>query len=150
MGILFEKKIGIGPITLGKATGIFDIWARAFETRLSKKDHVMEYNFKKLGLFWCKTSKFGACSGFLEVKDRPWSLAHIRITDSRKSPPPPPPVLWRPKIRNLTAQNWKRVRNFHFLASPKLEAAAVSTFGFDPKLEAQLPDPEVETSLTVW
>ena len=49
-------------------------------------------------LFWSKTSKsrtcsgvklqkFGACSGFLEVKNRPWSVAHTRIPDIRKSPP---------------------------------------------------------------
>ena len=42
-------------------------------------------------LFWSKTSKsracsgvkrqkFGACSGFLEVKNRPWSMAHKRCT----------------------------------------------------------------------
>ena len=50
-------------------------------------------------LFWSKTSKsracsgvklqtFGACSGFLEVKNRPWSVAHTRIPDIRKFPPP--------------------------------------------------------------
>ena len=49
-------------------------------------------------LFWSKTSKcracsgvklqkFGACSGFLEVKNQPWSVAHTRILDIRKSPP---------------------------------------------------------------
>ena len=53
-----------------------------------------------------------------------------------------------PKVE--TAQNWKRVRSFHFWVSPKLETAAVSTFGLDPKVETQLPDPKVETSLTVW
>ena len=50
-----------------------------------------------------------------------------------------------PKVE--TAQNWKRVRSLHFWVSPKLETAAVSTFGLDPKLETQLPDPKVETSL---
>ena len=34
-----------------------------------------------------------------------------------------------------TAQNWKRVRSSHFCVSPKLETAAVSTFGLDPKVE---------------
>ena len=53
-----------------------------------------------------------------------------------------------PKVE--TAQNWKRVRSFHFWVSPKLETAAVSTFRLDPKLETQLLDPKVETSLTVW
>ena len=50
-----------------------------------------------------------------------------------------------PKVES--AQNWKRVRSFHFWVSTKLETAAVSTFGLDPKLETQLPDPKVETSL---
>ena len=49
-----------------------------------------------------------------------------------------------------TAQNWKRVSSFHYWVNPKLETAAVSTFGLDPKLETQMPDPKVETSLTVW
>ena len=51
-------------------------------------------------LFWSKTSKsracsgvkhenFGACSGFLEVKNRPWSVAHTLIPDIRKFPHPP-------------------------------------------------------------
>ena len=31
-----------------------------------------------------KISRFGACSGFLEVKNRPWSVAHTRIPDIRK------------------------------------------------------------------
>ena len=34
----------------------------------------------------------------------------------------------------------KRVHSFHFWVSPKLETAAVSTFGLDPKLETHLPD----------
>ena len=34
--------------------------------------------------------------------------------------------------------------------NPKLETAAVSTFRLETKLETQLPDPKVETSLTVW
>ena len=38
---------------------------------------------------------------------------------------------------------------FHFWESPKLETAAVSAFELDPNLETQLPDPKVETSLTV-
>ena len=50
-----------------------------------------------------------------------------------------------PKLE--TAHNWKRVRSFHFWVSPKLETAAVSTFGLDPKQETQLPDQKVETSL---
>ena len=52
---------------------------------------------QKTILFWSKTSKskacsgvklqkFGACSGFLEVKNRPWSVAHTRIPDIGKSP----------------------------------------------------------------
>ena len=53
-----------------------------------------------------------------------------------------------PKVE--TAQNWKRVRSFHFWVSRKLETATVSTFGLDPKLETQLPDPKVETRVTVW
>ena len=28
-----------------------------------------------------KCSKFGACTGFLEVKNGPWSVAHTRIPD---------------------------------------------------------------------
>ena len=52
-----------------------------------------------------------------------------------------------PKVE--MAQNWKRLRTFHFWVSPKLEMASVSTFG-KPKLETQLPDPKVETSITVW
>ena len=50
-------------------------------------------------LFWSKTSKsrtcsgvklqkFGACFGFLEVKNRPWSVAHTRIPNIRKFSPP--------------------------------------------------------------
>ena len=53
---------------------------------------------RKRILFWSKTSKsracsevklqkFGACSGFLEVKNRPWSVAHTRIPNIRKFPP---------------------------------------------------------------
>ena len=37
-------------------------------------------------LFWSKTSKIGACSGFLEVKNRSWSIAHTRVPDIRKFP----------------------------------------------------------------
>ena len=39
-------------------------------------------------MFWSKTSKIGACSGFLELKHRPWSVSDTRIPDIRKSPPP--------------------------------------------------------------
>ena len=53
-----------------------------------------------------------------------------------------------PKVE--TAENWKRLRSFHFWVSLKLETAAVSTFGLNRKLETQLTDPKVETSLTVW
>ena len=49
-------------------------------------------------LFWSKTSrsracsgvklqKSGTCSGFLEVKNRPWLVAHTRIPDIGNSPP---------------------------------------------------------------
>ena len=57
------------------------------------------------------------------------------------------PICAGPKVE--TDQNWKRVRSFHFCLSPKLETAAASTFGLDPKLETQLPDPRVETSLSL-
>ena len=36
---------------------------------------------------------------------------------------------------------------FPLLGKPKLGTAIVSTFGLDPKLEAQLLDPKVETRL---
>ena len=42
------------------------------------------------------------------------------------------------------AQNWKRVRSFYFWVGPKL------AFGPGPKLEMQLHDPKVETSLKVY
>ena len=60
-----------------------------FETRLSKKDPVLESNVKNQDLFWSKTSKIGACSGFLKVKNRPQSVAHTRTPDIRKFLPPP-------------------------------------------------------------
>ena len=52
-----------------------------------------------------------------------------------------------PKVE--TAQNWKRVRSFHFWVSPKLETAEVSTFGLDPKTGNAAAWPKVETSLAV-
>ena len=57
-----------------------------FETRLSKRDPVLELNVKNQDLFWSKTSKIGACSGFLELKSRPWSVAHTRIPNINFSP----------------------------------------------------------------
>ena len=41
---------------------------------------------KNQGLFWRKSSKFGFCSRFLEVKNRPWLVAHTRIPDISKFP----------------------------------------------------------------
>ena len=35
-------------------------------------------------------------------------------------------------------------------ADPKVETRPQFPLGLDPKLEMQLPDPKVETSLTVW
>ena len=42
-----------------------------FETRLSKKIPLSSKALNRT-----KSSKFGACSGFLEVKNRCWSVAH--------------------------------------------------------------------------
>ena len=46
-------------------TDIFELGLDlVFKTRLSKKDPVLEQNVKNQGLFWKKSSKFGACFGF--------------------------------------------------------------------------------------
>ena len=50
------------------------------------KRHIFK---KKIGMgpaIFQETSKIGACSGFLEVKHRPWLVAHTRIPDIRKFP----------------------------------------------------------------
>ena len=60
-----------------------------FGTRLSTKNFAFEWQFKNQGQFWKKGSKFGACSGFFEVKNRLWSVAHTDMPDIRESTPPP-------------------------------------------------------------
>ena len=66
-------------------------------------------------------SKFQACSGFLEVKNRPWSVAHTCIPDIRKflpSPPPPAgvsfPRSWSSFIRKIFSCHINFDRNWFF------------------------------------
>ena len=121
---------------------------------------------KKRILFWSKTSKsracsgvkipkFGACSGFLEVKNRPWLVAHTHIPDIRKFPPPPGinrnqwPRSWMPdleffKKRGQEIKIWKRCTRRIRTQDPMITSPTLSP------LDHQLQLPNHQKILAIY
>ena len=80
---------------------------RLLETRLSKKDPVLDQNFKNLGLFRKKFKILGLFWFFLKAKNRPWLVAYTRTPDIRKSPTPPlPQGMWGQTYDSQLSYKW--------------------------------------------
>ena len=89
----------------------------------------MRPDCQKRILFWSKTSKFEACSGFLEAKNRTWSVAHTRIPDIRKSPPGISHIFYLWKFQNAVfyPSNFMKILCYRYYTSPLRAFVGVET-----------------------